>query len=74
MKNLTIAIAALCLLSGCDNAQTSAPPPPLPEAGVVTVKSQPVSIVSDLTGRTSAALSADVRPQVAGIIHKRLLT
>ena len=72
MKNLTTAIAALCLLSGCDNAQTSAPPQSLPEVGVVTLKSQPVSIVSELTGRTSAAISAEVRPQVAGIIQKRL--
>lgn len=38
----------------------------------MTLKSQPVSIVSELTGRTSAALSAEVRPQVTGIIQKRL--
>ncbi|STE55760.1 acriflavine resistance protein A precursor [Escherichia coli] len=42
------------------------------EVGVVTVKSQPVSVVSELTGRISAALSAEVRPQVGGIIQKRL--
>ncbi|MBE3007533.1 efflux RND transporter periplasmic adaptor subunit, partial [Enterobacter hormaechei] len=36
------------------------------------LKSQPVSVVSELTGRTSAALSAEVRPQVGGIIQKRL--
>ena len=29
-------------------------------------------MVSDLTGRTTAALSAEVRPQVSGIIQKRL--
>jgi Membrane-fusion protein len=48
------------------------PPQTTPEVGVVTLKSQPVSVVSDLTGRTTAALSAEVRPQVGGIIEKRL--
>lgn len=72
MKKITTAIATLCLLSGCDNAQTSTPPPSLAEVGVVTLKSQPVSIISELTGRTAAAISAEVRPQVSGIIQKRL--
>jgi membrane fusion protein (multidrug efflux system) len=66
--------AALFILSGCDNAQTSAPPQVTPEVGVVTLKSQPVSVISELTGRTTASLSAEVRPQVGGIIQKRLFT
>lgn len=73
MKNITTSIAALFLLTGCDNAQTSAPQRPLPEVGIVTLMSQPVSVVSELTGRTAAAMSAEVRPQVGGIIQKRLL-
>ncbi len=40
-----------------------------PEVGVVTLKSQPVSVISELTGRTTASLSAEVRPQVGGIIQ-----
>ncbi len=44
------------------------------EVGVVTLKSQPLAIASQLTGRTSALLSAEVRPQVGGIIQKRLFT
>lgn len=66
--------AALLLLSGCDNAQTSAPPQMTPEVGVVTLKNQSVSVISELTGRTTASLSAEVRPQVGGIIQKRLFT
>ncbi|MCC3264338.1 biotin/lipoyl-binding protein, partial [Paenibacillus polymyxa] len=31
-------------------------------------------VVSELTGRTAAAMSAEVRPQVGGIIQKRLFT
>ncbi|AUV51511.1 MULTISPECIES: efflux RND transporter periplasmic adaptor subunit [Raoultella] len=75
MKYTIIPIAAaLFILSGCDNAQTSAPPQVTPEVGVVTLKSQPVSVISELTGRTTASLSAEVRPQVGGIIQKRLFT
>lgn len=74
MKTITTSIAALFLLSGCDNAPTSPPVQPLPEVGIVTLMSQPVAVVSELTGRTSAALSAEVRPQVGGIIQKRLFT
>ncbi|YBD22138.1 HlyD family secretion protein [Klebsiella pneumoniae] len=64
MKYIIAPIAtALFLLSGCDNAQTSAPQQPTPEVGVVTLQSQPVPVVSQLTGRTTASLSAEVRPQ-----------
>ena len=72
MKYITTTLAALFLLSGCDNAQTSAPQRPEQEVGVITLKSQPVSVVSELTGRTAAAMSAEVRPQVTGILQKRL--
>ncbi|MCP1628937.1 membrane fusion protein (multidrug efflux system) [Citrobacter amalonaticus] len=74
MKTITTAIAALFLLTGCDDVQTSMPQHPLPEVGIVTLMSQPVSVVSELTGRTTAAMSAEVRPQVGGIIQKRLFT
>lgn len=52
------------------------PPPsqPLTEVGVVTITQQPVAVVSDLIGRTAASLSAEIRPQVSGIIQKRLFT
>lgn len=69
-----IAVAALYLLSGCDDAQTTAQTSSTPEVGIVTLKGQAVHVVSELTGRTTAALSAEVRPQVGGIIQKRLFT
>lgn len=75
MKHIIAPIAtALFLLSGCDNVQTTAPQQPTPEVGIVTLQAQPVSVVSQLTGRTTASLSAEVRPQVGGIIQKRLFT
>jgi membrane fusion protein (multidrug efflux system) len=72
MKYITPPIAALFLLTGCDNGQIDAPTQPMPEVGIVTLMSTPVSVVSELTGRTTAAMSAEVRPQVGGIIQKRL--
>lgn len=53
MKYITTTIAALFLLSGCDNGST---PSQLPtqEVGIVTLKSQLVSIVSELTWIVSA--------------------
>lgn len=40
--------------------------------GVVAVKRQSVTLSSELPGRTTAFQAADVRPQVTGIIQKRL--
>ena len=53
-------------------AQQSAPQPP--QVGVIVVAPQPVERKTELPGRISAVLSADVRPQVTGIIQTRLFT
>ena len=39
---------------------------------MVTIKPQPVAVTSELSGRTTAYLTAEVRPQVGGIIQKRV--
>jgi len=44
------------------------------EVGVVTLATQPVTVSSELTGRTTATTASDVRPQVDGIIQARLFT
>jgi membrane fusion protein (multidrug efflux system) len=41
---------------------------------VVTVQPQKVVLTTDLPGRTSAYLVAEIRPQVNGLIQKRLFT
>lgn len=43
----------------------------MPEVGIVTLKSAPLQITTELPGRTSAYRIAEVRPQVSGIILKR---
>ena len=48
--------------------------PRLPEVAVVTMQTKPVVTTTELSGRTSAYLVAEVRPQVGGIIQKRLFT
>jgi len=47
-------------------------PPPSTEVGVVTLQASHVAFQSELSGRTVAFLVSDVRPQVAGIVKKRL--
>lgn len=44
------------------------------EVGVVTLKAEPVTTTTELTGRTAATTVAEVRPQVDGIIKARLFT
>jgi membrane fusion protein (multidrug efflux system) len=51
----------------------SAPPPKgPPEVAVMTLAQQPVSITTELPGRTVPYRIAEVRPQVNGVIQKRL--
>ena len=61
------------LLAGCDRQQQS-PPPPVPEVAVVTVRPHKVVLTTELPGRTSAFRVAEIRPQVSGLIQKRLFT
>lgn len=66
------AITLLTLLSGCDKKPDAAPPAAAPKVSVVTLAPRSVNLSSDLPGRTSAYRMAEVRPQVDGIILKRL--
>jgi membrane fusion protein (multidrug efflux system) len=61
------------LLSGCGDQKTGGPPP-MSEVAVVTIQPQPVVMTTELPGRTAPFLAAEVRPQVSGIIQKRLFT
>ncbi|MCC6543937.1 MAG: efflux RND transporter periplasmic adaptor subunit [Nitrospirae bacterium] len=63
-------------LAGCNKGDKAATMPPAgpPEVGVVTIRTQRVALTTELHGRTSAYLIAEVRPQVSGIIQKRLFT
>jgi membrane fusion protein (multidrug efflux system) len=68
------ALAAVCILGGCQNSAGKATQAGSPEVAVVEVKPERVAITTELPGRTSAYLLAEVRPQVGGIIQKRMFT
>jgi len=73
-------IVATCLLlagfslNGCSEQSTANAPPqaPPPEVAVVVVEPQSIVLTTELSGRTTPWLIAEVRPQVGGIIQKRL--
>ncbi len=66
-----LSIASALVLTAC--GQAAAPPaPPPPSVGFVTLTQQPVSLTSELPGRTSAFETSDVRPQVNGLVEARL--
>ncbi|MES2104053.1 MAG: efflux RND transporter periplasmic adaptor subunit [Pseudomonadota bacterium] len=68
-------IALLCatvIAAGCSKSATEAPKAPVAEVGVYTVARQALQITTELPGRTAAFQVAEVRPQVNGIIQKRL--
>ena len=63
------------VLTGCNESQSAANKEAKPvEVGVVTLSAQPISLNSELSGRTTAYMVAQIRPQVGGIIQKRAFT
>jgi membrane fusion protein (multidrug efflux system) len=67
---LSLTVVVL-LLFGCDRRQQSEPPR-VPEVAAMTVQPQEIELTTELPGRTSAYLVSEIRPQVNGIIQKRL--
>ncbi|CAI2128301.1 efflux RND transporter periplasmic adaptor subunit [Serratia ficaria] len=59
------------LLTGCKDPSTSSAQVRPHPVGVVTLRPQPLAVKTELPGRTSAYRTAEVRPQVSGIILKR---
>ena len=64
-------IISALLLTGCDNSDNQQPHAQAPQVTVHVVNSAPLSVTTELPGRTSAFRVAEVRPQVSGIILKR---
>ncbi len=71
-----LALIMLLMPGGCfdqaENQAASSLVASRPEVGVVTLRPQSVAITAELPGRTAASLVAEVRPQVNGIIQRRL--
>lgn len=82
MKLLKLAAVSLSLLSLAACGPGGKPPGGgpggpgggMPQVSVVTLQPQPVTLSTVLPGRTSAYRVAEIRPQVNGLILKRLFT
>lgn len=69
---LIAALSAAFLLTACGKRPGGAPPAAgTPVVGVLTVQPQRVALSTELPGRTTPFLIADVRPQVGGIVKTR---
>lgn len=73
-----LATTAMLLLAGLltacqDKPAANAPRAPV-EVGVVTVSAQDAPLQLELPGRLSASQVAEIRPQVGGLVLKRLFT
>lgn len=66
-------LALSVMLAACGGDDAAQQPPP-PEVTVVTLAPQTTTLTRELPGRTSAYQIAEVRPQVSGIIERRLFT
>lgn len=69
-----IILAAVFVLNACGNGKQAGQAPPPPQVAVQELKTEAVVLTTELPGRTSAYLIAEVRPQVSGIIKERLFT
>ncbi|KEQ55407.1 efflux RND transporter periplasmic adaptor subunit [Sphingobium chlorophenolicum] len=67
-----LACASALVVGGCGQQQQPAPPPPA--VGVVKVAVDSVPLVVELPGRVAAVETAEVRPQISGVIRRRLFT
>jgi membrane fusion protein (multidrug efflux system) len=64
-------LAAIAAGTAC---KKTPPPAAIPEVATVTLQTEALKLTSELPGRTTAYLVAEIRPQVNGIIQKRLFT
>jgi len=72
-RSPALLILLVPLLAGCGKTPAKHQMPP-PQAGYITIKSHPVLRTTELAARVNPIMSSDVRPQVSGVIQKRLFT
>lgn len=65
-------VLGAALLAGCNEQKPPEAARPPASVGFIQVQPQSVEITADLAGRVVPSLIAEVRPQVSGIIEKRL--
>ena len=70
---VALSVVAALSLAGCKEQASTAQRAPQ-EVGIVTTEISAPVMTTELTGRTSAYQIAEVRPQISGIIQKRIFT
>lgn len=76
LTTFNLTLISVMFLTGCSKSKTPGQQQPAgpPEVGIITIQPQKAEITTELPGRTSAYLVSEVRPQVNGIIQKRVFT
>jgi membrane fusion protein (multidrug efflux system) len=67
-------LSLFCLLeAGCKSGPPGAPMGPMgpPNVSVIALEPHPLALTTELPGRVAAYLTAEIRPQVSGIIKSR---
>ncbi|WP_377154731.1 efflux RND transporter periplasmic adaptor subunit [Roseateles sp. UC29_93] len=67
-----LAALAVLVLAGCGEKKDDTAKRAPPEVGVIVVTTQDAPLSLELPGRLSASQVAEIRPQVTGIVQKRL--
>lgn len=70
LRHALLAIAIGLAMTGCNQPQQQQMPPPV--VGFITIAEQPVALTVELPGRTSPFAVSEIRPQINGIVLKRL--
>jgi membrane fusion protein (multidrug efflux system) len=66
-------LAASLVLAACGRPQQQPQMPPA-NVGFIVIAEQPVELIVELPGRTNPFAVSEIRPQISGIVQKRLFT
>lgn len=74
LRPITVTLVMSLTLVACkqDDAENTSTTDKIPEVGILTVQSRPLTLSTELPGRTTPYRIAEIRPQVGGILLNRL--
>lgn len=72
LAKAAVLLAVAVAMAGCGQSTQAPSAAAAPEVGVYTLREQALTLTTDLLGRTAAYRVAELRPQVTGIIQKRM--
>lgn len=64
-------LLVVLILAGCGQPEPEGTPPP-PQVSATTITTSRLELTEDLPGRVAAVRVAEIRPQVSGIVQRRL--